>query len=273
MVNATNIHQAYYDALEKIERPRQLSNDEMIELVLSEAGIDAKVEYELGSGHYGTAFELNDGRVAKLTTSLSEGIYAARCLGESELDNVVRIDNVIGVGLNSVAPYFVIVQEMLDTTHSMVEEAQTVISTLWHHCRDIYHPIDEDDMSESLRVALGDSDLSTVEQIQQGLYSHQLLGNLATDVHFENIGVRMTSTGRPEIVIFDQMNQHLEASLQQTLKESLCVDWDDFMPDAKRAQLTEITYPELNQIRARHEQGDNEELDAHNVQTTTFQPM
>lgn len=102
------------------------------------------IEDELGSGYYGDAFLLEDGNVAKLTRSMTEGIYAARLLGQSH-PNLVNIHSVHCLDYAD-SKQFLIVQEFINTDHPLVEEANNSMDLIMERGHSIYEYFDFNDL-------------------------------------------------------------------------------------------------------------------------------
>lgn len=100
---------------------------------------------------------------------------------------------------------------------------------------------------------------SLVEDVQDGLYFHQAMGNLATDANPSNIGVK-TVGGRITIALFDQMNQALERSISK-------VDFrlEDYLQEDVLAKINHISIADVRASitnAAYMEEYDNEKVNA-----------
>ncbi|MFM2668616.1 hypothetical protein AAFX24_28135 [Vibrio mediterranei] len=217
------------------------------------------IEDELGSGYYGDAFLLEDGNVAKLTRSMTEGIYAARLLGQSH-PNLVNIHSVHCLDYAD-SKQFLIVQEFVNTDHPLVEEANNSMDLIMERGHSIYEYFDFNDLDTDEQEILQSHGFqkSLVEDVQDGLYFHQAMGNLATDANPSNIGVK-TVGDRITIALFDQMNQALERSISK-------VDFrlEDYLQEDVLAKINHISIADVRASitnAAYMEEYDNEKVNA-----------
>ena len=197
----------------------KITQDECIEHYLKQ-NLDIEIVDNIGAGCYGTCYELSNGNALKVTTALSEGVYAARCLNQ-RMDNTAEIYNVICLEDSEFIkkPIFVIEQEMIDTYHERMNNVQLALSLLDDTLYSVYDYFDFDDLRPEIRVQFEENDdlMACIEELQDGIDQHKAIGNLAMDVHLDNIGVKHVA-GVPTLAIFDQMNQGLEQSIKSRFK-------------------------------------------------------
>ncbi|MEZ8238611.1 MULTISPECIES: hypothetical protein [Vibrio] len=177
---------------------------------------DVVIVDRLDSGSFGTCFELSNGHALKVTTSLSEGVYAARCLNQ-KMDNVTDIHNVVCFQDSDFIknPIFLIEQDLVDTNHDRCYVAGRALSLLDESLFSIYDFLDLDDMRDEIRYQFEAEPelMECIEELQNGIYQHQALGNMAADVKEDNFGVKYIA-GQPVLCLFDQMNLGLERQLK-----------------------------------------------------------
>lgn len=198
-------------------------NEEFISNIVKHE-LGAELGMELGEGgSFGVCFELttDPNSVVKVTSSMSEAIYALRLVGE-EHDNVVDIHRVIQVDKDfGNKPMFLIHQERVTQEHELMSVVEGALSALDNGFLDIYHPFDWDDYNDEVREVLESNPnyVEAIHQIQDAMWHHESIGNLAMDIKLNNMGVKSVD-GTPIIAIFDQMNLKLEYHLTKQLAKS-----------------------------------------------------
>lgn len=194
--------------------------EEMIDCILRHE-FDQQIGFEIGSGCFGTCYFLedNDDLVVKHTSSITEAIYAQRLVGQSH-DNVANIQCVVQIDKNYTnQPQFLIVQERLDTEHNELSYIESAFSILDNGFLDIYHPFDLDDYNEHVKSELQarPESIKAIQQVQDGMFFHEVNGNLALDVKPDNLGIKMID-GMPHIALIDQMHLGLERQIVDQLE-------------------------------------------------------
>ncbi|WP_026959820.1 hypothetical protein [Aliagarivorans taiwanensis] len=185
------------------------------------------IEYSIGSGSYGEAFDTSAGLVAKITRAPHEICCAARLLakrlGRAQpfpvTPNLIDIVAVCVVG-----ELGVIVQERLTTPEDVDDpvlvDAQAMLDTLSIPVPEIIH-IDTDDKHE-VQVAFGsshpldDDELKVFEQLQAAVLAVSHAGLAATDFHGDNLGVRYVGDSE-ELCFFDLMSVEHNCFLERSL--------------------------------------------------------
>ncbi|MEZ9699247.1 hypothetical protein AB4455_07835 [Vibrio sp. 10N.261.46.E12] len=197
----------------------RITENECIEHYLKQ-NLDVEIIDNIGAGCYGTCYELSNGNALKVTTAISEGVYAARCL-DQKMDNTAEIYNVICLEDTDFIkkPIFVIEQEMIDTYHERMTNVKLAMDLLDDTLYSVYDYFDLDDLRPEIRVQFEENEdlMACIEELQDGIDQHRAIGNLAMDVHLENVGVKHLA-GVPTMAIFDQMNQGLEQSIKSNFK-------------------------------------------------------
>ncbi|BCL74037.1 hypothetical protein TUMSATVNIG1_60230 (plasmid) [Vibrio nigripulchritudo] len=222
--------------------------------------LGVEIEKAIDSGDYGTAFELKDGTVLKCTRAVTEAVYATKLLGQVNA-HVVQIHDVSMLQCPKGQDLYFIHQEKVQTTHSLIDMAGVAIQEYKDNALSIDKYYSDDELPYSFierRNSLGFA--SVVEQIHEGLWSHTVVGNTATDVRTDNLGVRETEDG-PRLVLFDQMNVNLESILQLELMAGEVVELQDYLQPR-----------ELLKVRCIFENDLTSKLDADHLSPSSMKP-
>lgn len=163
----------------------------------------------LGSGCYGYAYNIND-RVFKVTTSISESIYALKLKSlYKHNDHESQIANVYDVHLfeNTGSMYFIIEQEKIEQDEDVINEIFSLLTELG---MDYTFSIDdiEDGLAEN-SLELDDEKRFLISSLLD-LYSEMTLsGFFNVDLHADNLGIK-----NGKICCFDQMDTEYEKVLE-----------------------------------------------------------
>lgn len=149
---------------------------------------------ELGSGDFGTAYSLGDGRVAKLTSSRGEAEVSLRQM-QIQAEGAVKIHEVYRDGRS-----YVIIQEEVDTDSSIEDDFGLLLNLLASQNLPIQYLnyLDYDELSEEDK-----SDYDSIEDFIQGIenvnWAYRQLGVEASDIKYDNLGYNEQG----ELVAFD----------------------------------------------------------------------
>ncbi|WP_218309795.1 hypothetical protein [Alteromonas antoniana] len=166
----------------------------------------------IGEGSYGECF-FAEGKAVKVTSSISEVVYALRQMQHGYSDSRVGIDAVMLV--EEEGPTFAIIQELVDTDHSKVSIAERILSVINITGReDVPDLVSQYEQLTGKRLSA--EDIFVIEDLLSSYDSLSLTGCIAMDIHSENVGVKICD-GQEHLVLFDQMSSELESCMCEQL--------------------------------------------------------
>lgn len=159
-------------------------NEIPIESFYRKHGIDPEDLWEMGSGQMGTAYQTEDGKVLKITTSPSEFAFAQHLLKyPNKFSNLVTIYDAADTKEG-----YVILQELLDTdpVENIYGTAESIIQSQGHPVAYADY-FDEEEYEENYGEL--EEDLKDfIDQLGHVAFDYRRIGAQAPDIKDDNLG-------------------------------------------------------------------------------------
>ncbi len=165
----------------------------------------------LGVGEFGEAFQTEDDRVVKLTTSFTEALTAS-VSSRLPSEHMPNYGLVIEVVRDSGERTWLIEQELIDTEHELVEVATSLLSASpsISHIDSFDFDFNDSDNDWAFESGLSeDQIMKVITDLQQSMFAFEMTGFVHTDIKSDNIGVKKID-GIDTLVLIDPFNHQLE---------------------------------------------------------------
>ncbi|WP_150141534.1 hypothetical protein [Candidatus Enterovibrio escicola] len=166
---------------------------------------------EIHADPYGVAFETDNGRLYRITSAMSEAIYASRLIGYKN-DHLPQIHSISELEHDS-GKLFCIEQNLWQCDgHNTVKRALQFLEMNGLLIEE-YEDIDSIDEEDKETFLLEPRYEQAILALQEAAEVHRALGNYTTELDPSHVATLMDNDGRPQPVLINQMSVDLEAKL------------------------------------------------------------